>query len=503
MRVNLQKDVKKTLANVDNPLFWDQSVFPEKENFAIMPSEEIVKKYVPPKTKKRTSFEELIYRESNFAVLRYLMSHLDLRRINKVLLSYSHDFSSKNLIKNVKFVTRLNNIHAVVDLKKVNENRNLREYFAAINEILPGRGIYFGCVETHRQRNRRIRNEHKKLTAFLIILYEYVFHRVIPKIGLFRNWYLQVSDGKIPVLSLGETLGRLVYAGFDIIEYKSIRNLTYFVVMKTREPMTDRHPMGFFNKIQKKDKNGKVHYRHGLRTRHIFSEYLDDHVLKLNGRAGQANVAVNDFRYNILGRIIYGGLSSLAISFAEMLRNYTETLTERIRTIRLFPEIDPEDIFYIKYSLGKGGKPIKIYKFRTMVKNADKMDYIIGQYDSYGNPIRDPRVTRLGRFLRKVWIDELPQLFSILKGDIKVVGIRPMRECDWERYPADLKEKALRFKPGLMGVQYATLRQENFEEHIRFFHKYLDMKERRPFLTDVYFFFRILYYIFFKGVRSE
>jgi len=146
MKVSLQKDIPGSAVNIDNPLFWDEQVFPEKGNFAIMPSEEIVKKYVPARTKKRTSFEEIIYRESNFAVLKYIMSHLDLSRINKVLLSYSHDFSSKNLIKNVKFVTRLNNIRAVVDLKKVNENRNLHEYFAAINEILPGMGIYFGCV---------------------------------------------------------------------------------------------------------------------------------------------------------------------------------------------------------------------------------------------------------------------------------------------------------------------------------------------------------------------
>jgi lipopolysaccharide/colanic/teichoic acid biosynthesis glycosyltransferase len=198
--------------------------------------------------------------------------------------------------------------------------------------------------------------------------------------------------------------------------------------------------------------------------------------------------------------ILYGEWRYNAIS---ALKASVSGIVETVREVQWLPRIEPEDIFYIKYSLGKNGKPIRIYKFRTMVKNADKMDYMIGKYDSYGNPIKDTRVTRLGHFLRKVWIDEIPQLFSILKGDIKLVGIRPMRECDWERYPADLKGKALRFKPGLMGIQYATLRKENFEEHIRFFHKYLDMKERRPFLTDVYFFFRILYYIFFKGVRSE
>lgn len=500
MRVSLQKDDLKGVKNIDNPLFWDDTVFPEKEEFAIMPSEEIVKKYVPAKTRKRTSFEELIYRESNFAVLRYLMSHLDLRRINKVLLSYSHDLSSRNLVKNVSFVTKLNNIRAVVDLKRVNENRNLEEYFAAINAILPGMGIYFGCVETHRQRNRRIRNEHKKIIATLIILYEFLFHRVIPKIGLFRNWYLRKSGGKIPVLSLGETLGRLVYAGFDVIEYKTIRNLTYFVVMKTRQPAKDPHPMGFFNRIQKTGKDGRVYHTFGIRTRHIYSEYLPDHVLKLNGRAGEKNVKVLDFRYNLLGRVLYGDWRSRLVTLT---RSWAQSIVEALREIQLFPRIEPEDIFYIKESLGKDGKPIRIYKLRTMVKNADQMDDVIVQYDSYGNPVKDPRITPLGRFLRKVWIDELPQLFSIIKGDIKIVGIRPMRECDWRRYPTDLKEKALQYKPGLMGVQYATLRKEDFQEHIRFFHDYLDRKARRPFLTDLYFFFRILYYIFFKGVRSE
>ena len=500
MRVSLQKNEPGGTTNIDNPLFWDESVFPEKENFAIMPSEEIVKRYVPTKTRKRTSFEEIIYRESNFAVLRYLMSHLDLRRINKVLLSYSHDLSSRNLIKNVSFVTRLNNIRAVVDLKRVNENRNLKEYFEAINAILPGMGIYFGCVETHRQRNRRIRDNHRKVMATLIILYEFVFHRVIPKVGLFRNWYLRKSGGKIPVLSLGETLGRLVYAGFDIIEYKTIRNLTYFVVIKTRKPATGPLPMGFINRIRKTGKDGRIYHTFGLRTRHIYSEYLPDHVLKLNGRAGESNMAVRDFRYNFLGRILYGDWRSQAIT---LVRTYAQRFVETVREIRLFPRIELEDIFYIKYSLGKDGKPIRIYKLRTMVKDADRMDHVIAQYDSYGNPVKDPRVTPLGRFLRKVWIDELPQLFSVLKGDIKVVGIRPMRECDWERYPADLREKALRFKPGLMGVQYATIRKEDFQEHIKFFHDYLDKKIKRPFLTDLYFFFRILYYIFFKGVRSE
>ncbi len=488
--------------NYDDPMLREEKILSEKGNFAIMPSEEIVKKYISKRT-TRTRFEDSIVRESNFSVLKYILSHLDLRRISKVLLTYSHDLSSKNLISNVKYITRVNNVRAVVDLKKINENPDLNRYFAGINEILPGAGIYIGCVETHRQRNRRIHAERKNLIAGLIIFWQYVFHRVFPKIGLIRRVYFMITGGKLPILSLAEALGRLVYNGFDIIEYKSIRNLTYFVAIKTREPYPEAGPnTGLFEKTKRFKKNGKVRSGFSLRIHHAYSEYVPDHVLKLNGQVSSV-IHRPDFRYNVIGQLLYGNWKEEVLGSLQLVREFARDFIETARQIRWLPGIEPEDIFYIKDSLGKDGKPIRIYKFRTMVKNADKMDHIIDQYDSYGNPVKDPRITSMGRFLRKVWIDELPQLYSLIKGDIRLVGIRPMRECDWKRYPADLKEKALRYKPGLMGIQYGTLRQEDFNEHIRFFNQYLDQKTEKPFLTDVWYFFRIIYYIIFKGVRSE
>ncbi|MCD6202249.1 MAG: sugar transferase [Bacteroidales bacterium] len=490
MSATIQAEVQ----NYDDPMLKQEQMLSEKGNFTVMPSEEIVKKYISKKT-TRSRFEDAIVKEANFSVLKYILSHLDLRRINKILLTYSHDLSSGNLVKNVKYITRVNNIRAVVDLKKVNDNKNLNQYFYGINDILPGAGIYFGCVETHRQRNKRIHAEKKKFVATLLIFFEFIFHRVLPKTGLFRGFYLKITGGRTPVLSLAETLGRLVYNGFDIIEYKTIRSMTYFVVMKTRTPTLEKGShSGLFMKQQTIEKNGEIKLKYRVRTRHIYSEYLPDHVLNLNG-SGRPEVTVKDFRYNAIGRVLFDWTSILLGS--------VQLFGEYVKSIRLFPRIDLEDIFYIKYSMGKGGIPIKIYKFRTMVKHADKMDNLIIQYNSYGNPVKDPRITPFGRFMRKVWIDELPQLYSLIKGDIKLVGIRPMRESDWRRYPDNLKAKALQFKPGLMGVQYATLCKNDFMEHIRFFNQYLDQKKEKPFKTDVYYFFRIIYYIFFKGVRSD
>ncbi len=495
MSVSVQEKVE----NFDDTMLKQGQVLSEKGKFAVMQSEEIVKKYISKKT-TRTRFEDTVVREANFPVLKYILSHLDLRWINKILLTYTHDLSSEKLVKNVQYITRANNVRAVVDLKKVNDNKDLNRYFAGINDILPGAGIYFGCVETHRQRNKRIYDKRGKIIATLVIIFEFLFHRVLPKISFFKRGYLAVTGGRTPVLSLAETLGRLVYSGFDIIEYKSIRNLTYFVVMKTRKPDMGGKPyVGLLFNLKRLTGNGEVQNRYTLRTRHAYSEYLPDHILKLNG-ADRSNQFPNDFRYNVLGRVLYGNWKALAQDF---IRVTVDSAIETVRRIQWFPPIDLEDIFFIKNSLGKGGKVIKIYKFRTMVKDADKMDDIIVQYNSYGNPVKDPRITPFGRFMRKVWIDELPQLYSLIKGDIKLVGIRPMRESDWKRYPKELKIKALQFRPGLMGVQYGSLCKDNFEEHLKYFNNYLTEKEKYPFWTDVKYFFRIWYYIIFKGVRSD
>ncbi len=164
-----------------------------------------------------------------------------------------------------------------------------------------------------------------------------------------------------------------------------------------------------------------------------------------------------------------------------------------------------KNYIYVKECLGKDGKPINIYKFRTMELGADKrLDEIVnGSFDSHGHPITDPRVTPLGRFLRKYWIDELPQLYNLARGDIKLVGIRSMREIDWDRYPRDLMERSLRQKPGLMAIQYAYPITKSFDDNLRYMGEYLDLWESDPLGTDDMYLSRIVRNIIFGGVRSS
>lgn len=111
----------------------------------------------------------------------------------------------------------------------------------------------------------------------------------------------------------------------------------------------------------------------------------------------------------------------------------------------------PGPVFYTQERLGKDGKSIRICKFRTMVSDSE-IDAIRWSYDD------DPRVTPLGRFLRKYHIDELPQLWDIFRGVLSFVGPRPEREVFYdafETYIHGFRER-LKVKPGLTGLAQVT-----------------------------------------------
>lgn len=117
---------------------------------------------------------------------------------------------------------------------------------------------------------------------------------------------------------------------------------------------------------------------------------------------------------------------------------------------------DGGSVFYFHERVGKNGKKIRIPKFRTMKKNADKLEDMLTpeQLEQYRREYKidnDPRVTKIGKFLRKTSLDELPQIWSIFIGKLSVVGPRPlMREEIEEKYGAEA-DKLLSVRPGLIG----------------------------------------------------
>lgn len=154
--------------------------------------------------------------------------------------------------------------------------------------------------------------------------------------------------------------------------------------------------------------------------------------------------------------------------------------------------------------IGQHGKVFKFYKIRTMVPFSEYIqEYVYDKYqlNENGKFKDDFRITRAGKFLRKFWIDELPGLWNWIRGDVKLVGVRPLSKHYFSLYSPELQQKRTRFKPGLIPPYYADL-PKNLHEIMDSENRYLDTYAKSPFLTDIRYFFRALYNILIKGAKS-
>ncbi len=116
---------------------------------------------------------------------------------------------------------------------------------------------------------------------------------------------------------------------------------------------------------------------------------------------------------------------------------------------------DGGPIFYKHKRVGKNGKSIYVYKFRSMAVNADEIfshftEEQIKEFEKYYKLENDPRITRIGDFLRKTSLDELPQFLNILKGDMSFVGPRPVVSKELNKF-GDSQDLLLSIRPGLTG----------------------------------------------------
>jgi lipopolysaccharide/colanic/teichoic acid biosynthesis glycosyltransferase len=155
--------------------------------------------------------------------------------------------------------------------------------------------------------------------------------------------------------------------------------------------------------------------------------------------------------------------------------------------------------------IGLAGKTIYVYKFRTMYPYSEYLQSFVYKktnLQSGGKFKDDFRITSWGAILRKLWIDEWPMLINFFKGQLKIVGIRPLSIHYFNLYPEKLKERRIMFKPGLVPPFYADL-PKTFEEILASEEKYLDSYEKHPILTDLSYFFKAANNILFRHARSK
>jgi len=155
--------------------------------------------------------------------------------------------------------------------------------------------------------------------------------------------------------------------------------------------------------------------------------------------------------------------------------------------------------------VGKKGKVIYVYKMRTMHPYSEYLQeyvYEKSQLQEGGKFKNDFRVHTAGRFMRRFWLDELPMLFNLLKGDLKLVGVRPLSQHYFDLYDDELKEKRIRTRPGLVPPFYADM-PKTLEEIQASETRYVNAYFKRPFSTDCRYFWKATYNIIFKKARSK
>lgn len=163
-------------------------------------------------------------------------------------------------------------------------------------------------------------------------------------------------------------------------------------------------------------------------------------------------------------------------------------------------------ILYKSQRRGKDNCLIYCWKFRTMYEDADqKLQLLLlcdpklkSEWNTYYKLKSDPRVTALGKFLRKTSLDELPQFWNVLKGDLSIVGPRPVTDDELAKYFGDKAKKILSVRPGLTGIWQTSGRNLlTFEERIRLEEDYVD---KRSIILDLVIIFKTIPLVFFpKG----
>lgn len=157
---------------------------------------------------------------------------------------------------------------------------------------------------------------------------------------------------------------------------------------------------------------------------------------------------------------------------------------------------DPGSVLFRQHRTGKGGRRFAMYKFRTMVTNAEELKLEYAHLNELTWPdfkiTNDPRVTRVGQFLRKSSLDELPQVLNVIKGDMSLVGPRPT-SFDVSTYSL-LHTERLEVLPGITGLWQISGRSDvDFDQRLLLDIEYI---EKQSFLLDIKILFRTIFAVF-------
>jgi len=271
----------------------------------------------------------------------------------------------------------------IVDVAPINSAGNINQYLFQLNDHIPEATIFVGCcaiADLKDKKQKRFRD---------------------------KNPYLKNVKRK-RFIGKAEALGRLVYSGFSIIDFKEIEGLLYFMTMKVKKTPEKQEgcSSGFLFRMTRVGREGKELKVFKFRTMHPYSQYLQDYVVRLNG------------------------------------------------------------------------------------------------YNSVGKPAGDFRLTSWGKFFRKYWLDELPQLVNLFKGELALVGVRPLSRTRFSELPPEVQELRVKFKPGCI-PPYVSLLMPDSSGNIEAERIYMSEKLQKGFRTDIKYFFLAMWNILTGRITSS
>ena len=288
----------------------------------------------------------------------------------------------------------------------LNAVRHLNQFLRSANAKLKQDGYFVCAFDTSQKRRAQIFSKHNSIVAYIIYFFDFLWHRVCPKLRLTSRFYYLCTKKVRKVFPRPEVLGRLYYCGFDVVSEQYIHDRYCVIAQKKREPYDQPHTRGLFVKLRRVGKNGELFNVYKLRTMYAYSEFLQTYIYENN-------------------------------------------------------------------DLDVGGK------------FAD-----------------DYRVTEWGRLLRKLWLDELPMVLNMMKGQMKLVGVRPLSQQYFSLYDEDLQQLRTKVKPGLLPPFYLDM-PETLEEIQDSERRYLEAYMEHPFRTDWKYFWGIVGNILLRGKRSH
>ena len=206
-------------------------------------------------------------------------------------------------------------------------------------------------------------------------------------------------------------------------------------------------------------------------------------------------------RAELLGRLSFCGFEIVA---EKVIGNKHYVIARKVKTTSLDTSPTYGPLVQLKRS-GFGGETIHTYKFRTMHPYSEYLQqyiYDLQGLQKGGKIENDFRMTTWGKYMRKFWLDELPMLYNWIKGDVGIVGVRPLSFHYLDLYDKDLQDLRKKVKPGLVPPFYADL-PETVEEICDSERRYINAFLKRPFRTQCIYFYKAFVNIAIKGARSK